>query len=90
MVVLQVADLATTYFGISAGVREGNVFIRGSHAMAVAAILKTVALRFCLLLILRSRTRGRPTPSRLLGMASRVALMYAAILVNNLAILLWR
>jgi hypothetical protein len=90
LVVLQAADLTTTYYGLSAGAREGNIFLRGSHVMAVAAILKTVALGFFLLLVLRSRTLGRPTPSRLLAMASRVAVIYVAILVNNLAILLWR
>jgi len=90
LVVLQAADLVTTYYGLIGGAREGNIFIRGSHAMVIAAILKTVALGFFLVLILRSRISGRPEPARLLTMASRVTIMYVVILVNNLAILLWR
>jgi hypothetical protein len=90
LAVLQAADLTTTYYGLSRGAREGNILLRGSHVMTVAAILKTVALGFFLLLIVRSRSRGKPAPSRLLAMAYRVAVLYVAILVNNVAILLWR
>jgi len=90
LVVLQAADLTTTYWGLAAGEREGNLFMRGVLHTPLAPIPKAVALAFLASLILGSSRRGWPAPGRLLVAASVIVMISVATVLNNLTVLIAR
>jgi Domain of unknown function (DUF5658) len=90
LVVLQAADLTTTYWGLAAGGREGNTFMRAVLFTPLAPVPKAVALAFLASLILGSSRRGWPAPGRLLVAASVIVMISAATVLNNLTILIAR
>ncbi len=90
LVVLQAADLTTTYWGLAAGDQEGNLFMRAVLLTPLAPIPKAVALTFLASLILGSSRRGWPAPRRLLVAASVIAMISAATVLNNLTVLISR
>ena len=83
LVVLQAMDLATTYAALAKGAHEGNPALRGLLFTPVAPALKSLALVFFAILIVRSTNRGRPAPERLLAACRFVALIYLLIVANN-------
>jgi hypothetical protein len=90
LVLLQAADLTTTYWGLAAGGREGNTFMRGVLFTPLAPVPKAVALAFFASLILGSSRRGWPAPGRLLVAASVIVMISVATVLNNLTILVAR
>jgi uncharacterized protein DUF5658 len=89
LVVLQAADLVTTYWAFStrAG-HEGNLLLRGLELTPAAPVLKVFALVFLALLIIRSTGHGVPAPHRLLILTSACLVTYTLIVLNNVLVLL--
>lgn len=88
LALLQVVDLATTYFAIVTKVaHEGNAFLTGLVFTPLAPVLKAFALVFLAILIVRSTNGGRPAPARLLVAARVTVVLYLAIVLNNVIVL---
>ena len=80
-------DLGTTYLALQTGAVEGNPAFRGLLFTPAAPLLKIIALIFFAILIIRGTTRGRPAPGHLLMATRLLALVYLAIVANNLLII---
>ena len=89
LVILQAADLTTTYWAFSTGTaHEGNVILRGLELTPAAPVLKVFALVFLALLIIRSTGHGVPAPRRLLILTSTTLVAYTLVVLNNVLVLL--
>jgi hypothetical protein len=86
---LQAGDLVTTYGMLSAGGREGNLFMQDVILTPVAPMVKALALVFLAGLIVTSRQRGRPAPHRLVVAAWIIVGVYVVIVLNNVSIILY-
>jgi len=86
---LQAGDLVTTYGMLSAGGREGNMFMRDVILTPVAPMVKALALVFLAGLIATSRQRGRPAPHRLVIAAWIIVGVYVVTVLNNVSIILF-
>lgn len=87
LAILQAMDLITTYLALQTGAVEGNPAFRGVLFTPAAPLLKIAALIFFAMLIIRGTTRGRPTPEHLLIAVRLLALVYLAIVANNILII---
>lgn len=87
LAILQAMDLITTYLALETGAVEGNPAFRGLLFTPAAPLLKIAALIFFAMLIIRGTTRGRPTPEHLLIAIRLLALVYVAIVANNILII---
>ena len=87
LAVLQAMDLGTTYLALQTGAVEGNPAFRGLLFTPAAPLLKIIALIFFAILIIRGTTRGRPAPGHLLMATRLLAVVYLAIVANNLLII---
>jgi hypothetical protein len=88
LLLLQLADIASTYIALAAGAREGNVALRGLLHTPAIFVTKAFALVFLAILVVRSTTSGRPAPRRLLIATRAIALIYLAIVANNMILAL--
>jgi len=87
LAILQAADLFTTYLALETGAVEGNPAFRGLLFTPAAPLLKIAVLIFFAMLIIRGTTRGRPTPEHLLIATRLLAVVYLAIVGNNILII---
>ncbi len=91
IVILQAADLLTTYLALASGhAHEGNAFVRELIATPIAPVLKGSAILFLGGLMVLSTKYGWPKPRLLFTAVGVIVLVYVGIVANNLLVLVAR